>query len=390
MSADEPLGRDGKTSPMGSLAGVAFAGGIAWVLNLAAMTLIARRLNQEYFGLLNFGLSMAAATGALLAPNLNVWGARLISEDPLQTARTIAMVNGWQTASGLLLFVILAGLYSAAIPQPLASVMISSNIMFFGVSLGLQWVAQGLRRIDLIAAFQLVSALISLCLAYVLVRGPQDVYLAPSTSVAGQVAASLLIIGVLYRQGQLKAFKVNLRDELTLLKSGAVFGWTSLCAVANQYSGYVLLQLLTNASQVGLYGAGARLLMAFMTVPAMLATVLFVRVARANATESRVEAKTWVTLALYLGGLPAALMIGDPGSVILTLYGSDYLLASTAVQFAGAAVISPATPMAWPCWPGGTIRFSWRRSSAARASPSSAAAWEFSPAGRVARPWFCR
>lgn len=334
--------RDQKpTSPLSAILVITVAGGVAWILGFAALTLTARRLQEEQFGILTFGLAMTASATALLGSNLNVWGSRAIAADQATAARMIVTVNGWQTIAATVLFLVLGAAYALIFSWPTASVLILCNLGFFGTALGLQWVALGLRRNDLVAWNQLISNAVYLVIVAVFVRGPGETGIAPVGIFLGILAGSLVILRAVMSAGVLVPFTFEWREAARQLKQGSVFIYTSILSAVMLYSGSIIVQLMLGATAAGLYGVGARIYLTFLAVPAILSSAMFPRIVAAKDDEAqrRRETGLWITLALMLGGLPAALMVWLPGDVIRLLFQDNYGAAVPAVRGAGVAIL---------------------------------------------------
>lgn len=317
------------------------AGGVAWTLNIIGLAYTARVLGSVTFGLLAFGLSIAAYAAVLAAPGLNVWGIRAVSRDVGAAGRYLAIVNGTQLVLGIVAYAITALGAAILLPANEAGLVIATAIGVFSLGVGVQWLCQSLERYDLIGISQLITGVATLALIVALVRGPADVVRVPVAMLAGQAIAGAATLVLLARTGRLRSIRIRFGESLQALRTSLALGVAPILITILHHANTLILQLTRGAADVGLFTSGYRLIEMLGIAPTLVTSLFFPRLARSPAGGPAwvEDMRGFVTLTMALAFFPALVMAIEGGEIARTLYGSDYQQAGPVIRIMSFGVL---------------------------------------------------
>jgi O-antigen/teichoic acid export membrane protein len=315
--------------------------GVAWVMNLVALSYTARSLGTSSFGLLAFGLSVTAYGAVLAVPGLNVWGVRRVASERDTAGRYLIVVNGVQLVLGAVVYALLALFAIAALANDQQRIVLVAGIGVLSAAFGTQWLCQALERYDLLAVSLLVTAATSLSALVVFVHGPGDVYVIPIVTLASQIVASGAILQMLRAGGLIRLAPIGLRQVLAALRTSVALGLAPVIIAILHNSNTLILQAARGSDAVGVFTAGYRLVEMLSLVPTLVTTLFFARLARA-ATNREAWATTmrvFVRLTIGFAFFPATLMLVEAGSVAALLYGLQFPQSDLVIRIMAVAVL---------------------------------------------------
>lgn len=326
---------------VGHFLSLGVGGAVSWVFTFLAFVYTARSLGPAAFGLLNFGISIAAYATALIGSGLTVWGVRTVARDNLSAGRYLLLINATQTVLAALTYLLLSLIAFMFFEESNRLMILSSGIMLFGTSLSVQWICQALEKIPLIGLGQTVISGTTLAGLLLFVHSPEHVYRAPFIMLIGQVATAALILAILLLQGALSFSQIEWRWALHMWWQALPLGFSAIMITILHYINNLYLYLYFGSATLGLFSAGFRLVEQLAVVPAIISTVFLPRLSQrytSNPAAFRHEMSLFVTLMVTAGIFSAVVFFGEPSEIVLTIYGPAFLPA-TAIMRAMSWVI---------------------------------------------------
>ncbi|MDQ7980501.1 flippase [Paraburkholderia sp. SARCC-3016] len=294
---------------------VSFA--VNYLASFATFPYLTRMLGPEKFGVLAYGMALAAYGTLLTEWGFGLTGPKAVVERVGRTAALNELIWSVTTAKAclcLVSFAALALLFAFTPHDPTSrDVILLSWLGVFGNVFTLYWFFQGTERFGLIAAMVAINRGVTLPLTFWLVHGPQDVALAAAIQAAGPVVAALLSVVIAWRFGVLRAPQSSwgaVRRQIAEAADAFVANASvSLFGAANT----ILLKSSAGVYQAGLYAAADKLRTVGNLVPAQLCAVLYPRIAALFARDRASAARLTVlgaVITLAISALCAALFIG--------------------------------------------------------------------------------
>jgi len=309
---------------------------VSRLLGFFAVTWLARRLGVDNFGVIGF--SLAALSYGLIVSDLGLLklGTREVARDHSAAPRYVGAVVILRV---LLAVIGLAGLGVFAIVIPRAEsarlVIITYSLSLLPAALLLEWVFQGLERLEHIAVSRLLLMAVYLALVLALVRRPGQVLLVPLLWLCGSAASTLYLLVVYHVQvGRLRPV-IELRFWGELLKTAMPLGIGTILSQVYMNFGFLMLGVMAIGEPAGWFTAAQRLVYFVLVIDRAFYMVAFPIVSRRLTDLARPEALDvmnrlaklvlLVTIPIALCTLPLA------PSLLNAIFGPDYLPAAPAL-----------------------------------------------------------
>ncbi len=309
---------------------------VSRLLGFFAVTWLARRLGVDNFGVIGF--SLAALSYGLIATDLGLLklGTREVARDSGVAPRYAGAV----VVLRLLLAVIglaALGVFAIVIPRTDSArlVIITYSLSLLPAALLLEWVFQGLERLEHIAVSRLLLMTVYLALVLALVRRPNQVLLVPLLWLCGSAASALYLLVVYHvRVGRLRPV-IELRFWGDLLKTAVPLGIGTILSQVYMNFGLLMLGVMAIGGPAGWFTAAQRLVYFVLVIDRAFYMVAFPIVSRRLKDLARPEARDvmnrlaklvlFVTIPIALCTLPLA------ASLLNAIFGPDYLPAAPAL-----------------------------------------------------------
>ena len=236
------------------------------VLGLVVFGYLARVLLTARYGDLEFALGVLFLLNLVIDAGLGHYGAREAAKHPEDTDRLVGQVA---LVRGLLVLVSLALLVSVALALPrdglARSLIILQGLVLLPAPFILTWVFQARDQMHVVAAAAVIRQVLLAIGVLLVVRSPADVWLVPVWDAAGLGAAVALQV-VLYRRsgGLINPFRWLSGLRRVVIESAPLAGSSVVWAV-RLFSPLLALGVFRTASDVGVFGAGHRLVIALHT-----------------------------------------------------------------------------------------------------------------------------
>lgn len=331
-----------RSSLAGNLLWLGAAGAAAWGMNFVTLAYTARALDKEAFGLLNFGLSIAAYATVLVCPGLNIWGVRAIAQDRQRAGRYLILVNLTQAALAVVAYLTLFLIASFFFDTAERQITLVAGLSLFAFAAGAQWVCQGLERFKLIGGAQVTTSAVTLLGVLVFVRFPADVYLIPLITAASQMLTAGMLFVFLHRSVAILFSKLEWCWVGAALRASVPLGMSTVMITILHYANNVILQFYRGSAELGLFSAGFRLVEVLTMVPGLITTIFLPRLSRMfNMDHPRVrqEMGWYVSLTMSLAFLPGVIFAVEAPELIRIIYGPQFAQAVDVLRVMGFAVV---------------------------------------------------
>lgn len=241
-------------------AGEAFARGLTFI----AFARLARVLDPGAFGLVEAALAIMMFAGLAVDLGLGKLGAREVARDPTVVTSLAGRVASVRLAlaCGVCALLVL-GAWLVPINPVLAILLWGLAPSLFGLPFVLNWVFQGLGRMEWYAVPPVVRQGTFLVVLLLLVRGPFDVNLLPVAEVAAAAVMALVYL-VVFRTGvgPLRIRPRSLWDR-ELLADALPIGGSSFVWALRTFLPVLVVGGLLGPVAAGLFAVGHRIMMVY-------------------------------------------------------------------------------------------------------------------------------
>jgi O-antigen/teichoic acid export membrane protein len=238
---------------------------LATAVTLLAFAHLARTLDTENYGFVEFAVSLSLFFTMLVDLGLASIGARELARTPDRAAHHAATI----TAARLLLAAVaipvmgLAGLLIDGSPRAQPLVWLFA-LGLLGVPWRLDWLFQGLDRMRTVATgLVLRSALFALGV-FLVVRGPHDVVQVGWVELLAAGAAALFYAGLQVARVAPLELRFSPPDLKLLFRQAASIGLSNVVWALHQYAHLFLVGTLVGAAETAWFGAAHRIISALL------------------------------------------------------------------------------------------------------------------------------
>lgn len=224
---------------------------------------LTRTLDVHAYGV--FGFAFALATYPVLVAN---WGfdaiapgeiARLRDDKRAMSAYVWSVLTAKAMLGALALVVVIAAALLLPALKPIATPLIVANLLVLANIITVNWLLQGLERFELFATAATVGRFLTVPATYLLVSGPQDVWIAVAVQVGGAIIVGIFSLLLIWRLRVIDLPGVHPTAVWSQIKSGThVFIAT---ASSNLYTtlNTVIISVLLGPLATGYFVAADRL-----------------------------------------------------------------------------------------------------------------------------------
>ena len=288
---------------------------------------LARAIMPEGFGML--GYANALLVYFLLIANLgfNIVGSREIAKQHDLVPR---YVNSIVTIRSLLSVIALAGMFfmpyilNKDAPEKYVIWICSLNLLSNAILL--DWVFQGIERMEVLAIRQVVTSLLNLAGIIIFVTSKSDVVIAMVISVAAAAlnAGWMLLLYIKFYGGV--KFNFDFKLWFNLLKSSIPISFSNFFIVILNTLNILMLGQLKTDHETGIYVAGFKLLVLTIVPSGIIQNAFFPLLSRADTIEEKQKLMQKYSLLMFLCGTFISCLFFTYSEFIITVtYGSNYL-----------------------------------------------------------------
>lgn len=295
---------------------------------------LARTLGTYAFGIVGFASAVAMFLALALRAGFEPVGAREIARDPGEASNLAAGVSLLRSGLALVGLGVLAVLVLFLDKPPVVrQVVLLTGLTLLPRALSPQWVYLGLARNRRIGISMVLAQTVYVAILLLVVRGPEQVFWVPMALTVGEmVAVAFLAVPLLATWTGVAAWWRAWR----VLKSSGFLVASSLLGALTRTTDIVLIAILLDETQVGLYSAAYRVCFLILGIAVSLHWTYLPRLAKIDKNDGPAmqglldrafEAGGSLAIPFVVGGwiLATPLLAG--------LFGSDYASGYGAFRF---------------------------------------------------------
>lgn len=305
---------------------------------------LARVLGVRAFGYLSYATTLVFYLSAFMDLGLSTYGVRESAKDISRLSEYVSNIVSFKLMIAIVLFILVV--FAALIVNELIMLkilMIEAALMLFVSALATEWAFQGLEKMHMVfASFSLVPFL-QLVLAYLFVRGPEDLLKFPLISFVSFLP--IIAVFLRYLRFKPKIFTLDFKKIYLYLSSSVVIWAISLFAQVYNGADLLILGLYRKAEQIGYFAVARRAIGSIILLMLFLANAALPRLSATFGDKDigkfKLATKRFLQLALMIIGLIFLPLIVFNRYIILATVGGDYLPASMpfVIMIAGAALV---------------------------------------------------
>jgi O-antigen/teichoic acid export membrane protein len=304
---------------------------------------VARLLGPNNYGLLGYGVSIAAYATIVLSPGLLTWGTREIARDRAGAGKVLVIVNATQFVLAFLGYGGLVVFGYAFLADPgKRLIVLCCGLVLFSTALSADWVLNGLELMRFPAALSVVNACLTVIALLLLVRSPQDVYVYALIPAATSILMTAVVYIILVKRAKVQFQLPSLEEARKTLIASLPLGGTMALVIVLHYANNLIVQAYLGMTALGVFWAAFRLLELASQIPTVLSTVFLPRLARCAHSApvvARREALLFAQVHMIAGFLLAAYAFAEAPAIVSILYGSKYVAAVPLLRIMAFAII---------------------------------------------------
>jgi O-antigen/teichoic acid export membrane protein len=305
------------------------------LIGLAAFAVLARRLDPQGYGMVEYVVGVAALFAMAVDCGLGMIGVRRIARSPSELPLLAAQIPLARLA-----------IASLAIPVMVASVemlgppgMLSGLVWLFAASLlfaawNQEWLLQSAELMTHVAITQALRMLTFTTMVVLLVHHPSDIVAVGWAEIAAAAVACLCYLGLQHLKVTPVRFSFSPRSMVALVREGTALGLSQFVWVAAQFLPLFLVGSIVGGAVIGWFAAAQRLVTSLSTFSNVYHFNLFAAVARASAAGGTALAElmraSFRVSAWFSVGFALLLALAAT-PVLTTIYGAKFASAAPAL-----------------------------------------------------------
>ncbi len=313
------------------------------LIGLFILAYVAHVLGPNNYGLLAYGVSIAAYASIVLSPGLLTWGTREVARDRAGAGKVLVIVNATQFIlaflgyGGLILFA-----YVFLSDPAKRLIVLCCGLLLFTMALSADWVLNGLELTRFPAALNVVNACLTVIALLWLVHSPQDVYVYALISAATSVLMTAVVYVILVKRAKVQFQLPSLKEARKTLIASLPLGGTMALIIVFHYANNLIVQAYLGMAALGIFWAAYRLLDLATQIPALLVSVFLPRLTRFAGSDpalARREALLYARVHMIIGFFIAAYASAEAPAIISILYGAKFAGAAPLLRIMAIAII---------------------------------------------------
>lgn len=330
---------------------------VAVMAGLISTAFLARALGPEAYGILGFGTAVLSYFGLLAVLGTDFYGMREIARDPDRARKLVAQILGLRlvlVAIASILFLLVLSRIDQ--PDRVKTVMVVQGAGLFVTALTLDFIFQGLQRMRVIAFRQAAAAVLVLIAVVLLIRSPDDLFIAAGIPVA-MIALTITWLAFLTHRRIIPlgidfdpaAWRPILRASLPIVIAGVM-------ATIFLNIDIVMLGFLAEPRAVGLYVGVSKIFVIALMMGGLIGGAFSPALAAAwpKSEEMRIRYRDFMAAVMFVGAPVAALGVAFPADIIAIIFGSEFIggeaaliLLMTTVIFGHGCIASASALINW-------------------------------------------
>ncbi|MEP6506855.1 MAG: glycosyltransferase [Gemmatimonadales bacterium] len=328
IATDPTSGRSSVGAFLPLASGEVAARGVAFI----ATAYLARRLGVNGFGDIAFAAAVIAQFGIALAAGIGEIGSREVARNADAVGRiAVAGMTVRLMAAALAIGIVLALAFLLPLDRAMRDVTALSTLFLIPLALDTGWVYKGLGSTRKIGVSLLLSEIATLALLVIFVRSESNILRVPGIQALGDMAAALFLVVPLLKG----RWRLPDRKSVILLSrtSGMNTVSRSLRTIMISFD-LVLLGLMVNSFDVGLYSAAYRIVFFVMAIMFAAHVSFFPEMARLGTDPEKLSLvlsrSLGLSLAVVIPFAVGGILIASP--LMALIFGDAYTEGALALR----------------------------------------------------------
>lgn len=320
-----PAGASARRPILGSFLALGSGEMLARLIAFVATAYLARVLGAAGFGIIGFATAIAGYFSLAFQTGFHGVGMREVARRPDEAASIAVSVALFRLGLAVVSLGAL-GVIAAVLDKPpiVKLVLLLSGLSFFSLALEPSWVLKGLERNRWVGAGLILTQAVFVGGVLLFVRSPADVAFVPVVQFAGELAAALLMLGLVLRMGHVH---VHVREGWRIFRSSGSLTVVKMLRTLIFTFDILLLGLLVGEAEVGVYTAAYRLCFFVLAISVAINASYLPSLTRARDETAEAVGRLGTRLVDLASWLGAPLVVG--GAVLArpllgTLFGAEY------------------------------------------------------------------
>lgn len=300
---------------------------ISKVIGLITTAYLARVIRPQGFGIIGFAAAFVSYFALMVNLGFDTLGVREAARNKDNIVKYVNNIITIRLIMATIGYALLVGVISL-LDKPLLvkSVLYITGLGLFSNAFLLNWVFQGIERMEIIAIGQVFTSMLSLAGILLLVHNPDDVFLAVIATVVSNAANTFLMIAI-----YIKRFgKIRLAFDMPFWKrmfAAALPMAFSAFMIAIYYNiDMVILGFMKTETEVGYYSAAYKILLLSLIPAGIILNVFFPQLSIANGNLNRMEflMQKYSTAMFIVGALFSVMGIAFANQIVTIVFGSGF------------------------------------------------------------------
>ena len=300
---------------------------ISKAIGLFTTAYLARVIKPEGFGIIGFAGAFVSYFGLLVNLGFDTLGVREVARNKDNIVKYVNNIITIRLIMASVGYALLAGVISL-LDKPLLvkSVLYITGLGLFANAFLLNWVFQGIEKMEIIAIRQILTSLLSLVGILLLVHNPDDIIWAVIATVVSN-GLNTVLMGVIY----IKRFgKVSLAFDVPFWKkmfAAALPMAFSAFMIAIYYNmDMVMLGFMRTETEVGYYSAAYKVLLMSLIPAGIILNVFFPQLSIAKGNHGRMEflMQKYSTVMFIIGAFLSVMGIAFARQIVTIIFGSGF------------------------------------------------------------------
>ena len=303
---------------------------IGKVIGFVTTVYLARVLQPEGFGILNFAAASAGYFMLLVNFGFNDYGVLKVSPDRSKQniQRHVSNLFGLRLVIAMLSFGALIAI-SFIVPKfhKIQVLLLIFGLLALAHAVSTEWLFTAIERMEFIAIARIVGSLIYVALIFLLVKSADDLVPCGIVTIGRQfVVVCLMLVFLVWKIGGIRV-AVNVKEWGDVLRFVLPIGLSSVAAQMYFNVDVVILGFLRSPEEVGYYSAALKLVMLGVGLKLLVRQVVYPKIVHYSATSKDTLQKASLLMGKYC--IIFALFIGFMGSflgkeIIHLIYGINF------------------------------------------------------------------
>lgn len=296
-------------------------------VSLITIAYLARVIEPQGFGVIGFATAFLSYFGLLVNLGFDTLGTREVARDNDRIKKyvdNIITIRLIMAVAGYIIFAVIVSMLDK--PQLVKSVLFITGLGLFANAFLLNWVFQGIERMEVIALRQILASLFNLLGVLLLVHNSDDLLWAVSVTVFSNIINTIWMGAVYVKHFGMPGFDFDLPFWKDMFRSALPLAFSSFMIAIYYNMDMVMLGFMRNETEVGYYSAAYKVLMLGLIPSGIILSSFFPQLSIANGNRNRTISlmKKYSTAMFIISGFISVIGIAYASDIINLIFGKEF------------------------------------------------------------------